>query len=130
MDKYPDHLPTITLSISQALVDKYSEVAEDHNPIHKDTKAAYEGPFGKPVAHGMLVLSTASQIMTTAFGKRWAEKGSLKVRWKSPTAIPSNICTSAQLKSASEEQIKYQIECKDNDDILLFSGTATLHLDG
>jgi acyl dehydratase len=129
MEEYPDHLPTITLQISQALVDKYSKVAEDHNPIHQDTEAAYKGPFGKPVAHGMLVLSTASQIMTTTFGKRWAEKGSLKVRWKSPTAIPSSICTSAQLKSASQEQIKYEIECKDNDGILLFSGTATLRLD-
>ena len=129
MDKYPDHLPTITLRISQALVDKYSEAAGDHNPIHQDTKAAYEGPFGQPVAHGMLVLSTASQIMTTTFDKQWVEKGNLKVRWKSPALIPNNIHTSARLKSASQEQVKYEIECKDDNDTLLFSGTATLRLD-
>ncbi|MDG1839641.1 MAG: MaoC family dehydratase, partial [Dehalococcoidia bacterium] len=81
MEKYPDHLPTITLDISQKLVNRYSEAAGDHNPIHQDVKAAYEGPFGQPVAHGMLVLSTASQIMTTTFARQWAERGSLKARW-------------------------------------------------
>ena len=128
MEKYPDNLPIITLDISQKLVDRYSDAAGDHNPIHQNVKAAYEGPFGQPVAHGMLVLSTASQIMTDTFAEQWADKGSLKARWKSPALIPTTIRTTARLKSASQEQVRYEIECKDDKGTLLLSGMATLHL--
>ena len=74
----------VTRRIDQARVDAYADAARDRNPIHLDTEVAASSPFGRPIAHGMLVLALVSEAMTEAFGERWAETGTLKVRWRAP----------------------------------------------
>ncbi len=121
--------PPIVLPLSrlidQALVDRYALAARDPNPIHRDTPEAYEGPFGQPVAHGMVVLALVSEAMTLAFGSRWAESGSLKVRWRSPAFPPITVTCRATLKSAHDGLAVYDVVCEDPTGVVLLDGTAS-----
>lgn len=120
----PRPLP-LTRLIDQARVDRYALAAHDPNPIHRDTPEAAEGPFGRPVAHGMLVLALVSEVMTEAFGRRWAEGGSLKVRWRAPAVPPITVTARATLRSAHEGLALYDVVCEDPTGEVLLDGTAS-----
>ena len=46
--------------VSDADVAAFAELSGDHHPLHVDDDWAREGPFGRRIAHGMLVLSRAA----------------------------------------------------------------------
>ena len=46
--------------ISDADVTAFAELSGDHHPLHVDDAWAADGPFGRRIAHGMLVLSRAA----------------------------------------------------------------------
>jgi acyl dehydratase len=54
---------TITRTISQSDVHAFADLSGDHNPIHVDAEFAASTPFGKPIAHGMLVASLFSKLL-------------------------------------------------------------------
>ena len=85
----PPEVAPVTRLIDQPRVSRYSEAARDPNPIHTDAAFAAATDFGRPIAHGMLVLALVSEAMSAAFGRRWAETGTLKVRWRAPAIQPS-----------------------------------------
>jgi acyl dehydratase len=121
----PPIVHPVTRLIDQARVDRYAIAARDPNPIHRDSPEAAAGPFGRPVAHGMLVLALVSEAMTEAFGQRWAESGSLKVRWRSPAVPPISVTARATLKSAHEGLAVYDVLCEDPTGEVLLDGTAS-----
>jgi 3-hydroxybutyryl-CoA dehydratase len=46
--------------VSEADVMAFAELSGDHHPLHVDEAWAADGPFGRRIAHGMLVLSRAA----------------------------------------------------------------------
>ncbi|HEX9105835.1 MAG TPA: MaoC/PaaZ C-terminal domain-containing protein, partial [Longimicrobiales bacterium] len=44
----------------------FAEVSGDHNPLHLDEEYAASGPFGRRIAHGLLVLVLASGLMNAS----------------------------------------------------------------
>jgi 3-hydroxybutyryl-CoA dehydratase len=61
-------------TITETDVVLFAGLTGDYNPLHVDHEAAKEGPFGRPVAHGLLgmaistgLISQAVQIDTLAF---------------------------------------------------------------
>ena len=63
----------VTREIDQPRVDAYAAAAPDQNPFHRETPEAAASQFGRPIAHGMLVLALVSEAMTAAHGLRWWE---------------------------------------------------------
>ena len=53
-------------TITEADVVNFAGLSADFNPIHVDHEAAKAGPFGKPVAHGLLGLAVASGLGSAA----------------------------------------------------------------
>lgn len=53
-------------TITEADVVAFAGLSGDFNPLHVDREAARRGPFGKPVAHGLLGLSIASGLASHA----------------------------------------------------------------
>jgi 3-hydroxybutyryl-CoA dehydratase len=49
-------------TVTEADVVGFAGLSGDFNPLHMDHAAARQGPFGKPVAHGLLGLAIASGL--------------------------------------------------------------------
>ncbi len=119
----------VTRLIDQARVDAYADAGHDHNPLHLDTPEASASQFGRPIAHGMLVLALVSEMMANTFGQRWTEGGHFKVRWRAPAIPPVTITASAELKSSSDDVATYDVACTSDDGTVLLTGTARAPLD-
>ena len=118
-------VPAVTRLLDQARVDSYARAARDHNPLHLDPKYARRMGFESTIAHGMLVLALVSEAMTAAFGRRWAEGGSLKVRWRAPALVPVTVTARAELRSEGDGMATYDVSCDDEHGTVLLSGTAS-----
>ena len=110
--------------LSQEQIGRYADAARDHNPIHVDEAFARSTPFGGTIAHGMLVLASISEMMTSAFGERWISSGRLRVRFRAPARPSDTISTSAEARKPRDGVLVYAVECRNQDGELLISGTA------
>ena len=54
-------------TVTEADVVHFAGVSGDFNPVHTDHHFAAQTPFRRPIAHGLLVLSIASNFI----GARW-----------------------------------------------------------
>lgn len=91
--------PELTLgpldrTVTQERIDQYAEASGDYNPIHVDRVFAAASPFGGTVAHGMLLLSYLSVLLTRTFGHAWLNSGRLKVKFRNPA--PAGTAVTAQ----------------------------------
>jgi acyl dehydratase len=50
------------LEITQARVNSFADVTDDHQWIHEDVARADAGPFGTTIAHGFLMLSLTASL--------------------------------------------------------------------
>jgi len=117
---------SISRLIDQDRVNSYADAARDHNPLHLNTPEARAGQFGRPVAHGMLILALVSEMMSNTFGLRWAEQGHLKVRWRAPTFPPITVVSGAILKEDIDGIASYEIFCESDGGQKLLTGTARI----
>ena len=117
---------SVTRLIDQARVDRYAVAAHDMNPIHRETPEAYAGPFGQPVAHGMLVLALVSEAMGEAWGEAWAQRGALKVRWRQPALVPVRVTARATLRAEADGLATYDVVCEGGVRTVLLTGTAAV----
>ena len=77
-------LPTLTKMVTQAQIDAYADVSGDHNPIHINPEVARSVGLDGTIAHGMLSMAFAGQVLTdwlTAAPGR-GRLGRLRVRFQ------------------------------------------------
>jgi acyl dehydratase len=48
--------------VSQELINDYADLTGDHQWIHVDVERAKQGPFGAPIAHGLLTLAIGPRV--------------------------------------------------------------------
>ena len=127
-----DSLPTVVKQLSQQKINLYAEASGDYNPIHIDEDFAAKTPLGGTIAHGMLILAYASEIMTRAFGQSWLEGGKLSVRFKAPARPQDTITTSGKVDSIEEKDgiphVNCSLECHNQNGDVVISGGAVVKL--
>jgi 3-hydroxybutyryl-CoA dehydratase len=119
----------VTRLIDQDRVNRYAAGGRDPNPIHLETPEAAATQFGRPIAHGMLVVSLISEAMTNTFGIRWTQGGHLKVRWRAPALQPVTVTARAALQKVDDGVARYDVSCEDEYGTVLLTGTARAPLD-
>lgn len=45
------------VEVTQAIIDRFADLTEDHQWIHVDVERAANGPFGGTIAHGLLTVA-------------------------------------------------------------------------
>lgn len=55
--------------ITEELINEFAEFSGDKNPIHMDESFAKRTPFKKRIAHGTIILSKISQLLTQELGE-------------------------------------------------------------
>lgn len=124
----PEVLPVVR-QLSQEMLNRYADASGDHNPIHTDEAFAKTTPMGGTIAHGMLVLSTLSQMMTAAYGDRWLASGTLEVRFRAPARPVDTVTARAKpVDGAAEGRQRYSVECVNQNDEVLIAGAAEVSL--
>jgi len=82
------------IEVTQEQVDSFAEVTDDHQWIHQSQPETLTGPFGGPVAHGLLVLSIAFKLAREAEAlpqSTWIIYGYDKLRFRAPVRIGKRI---------------------------------------
>jgi acyl dehydratase len=99
--------PSDWREVTQALIDRFAEVSDDHQWIHTDTeRAKSESPFGTTIAHGNLTLSMVdgfrpSLLESTGF-KLGVNYGWNRVRFPAPVPAGSRLRASVETLSVDE----------------------------
>ena len=129
MGKIPEKLKPIEHFITQERLIKYAEASGDYNPLHLDEEFARNTPYGKTIAHGMLILAFISALMTSAIGNTWLRTGKLKARFRAPVFPGDVVKVNAQLKSSNDEEVVYQVIVINQNESQVITGEAKLKLD-
>lgn len=61
-----DEWVSLARTVTEADIVQFAGISGDFNPLHMDHEAARQGPFGKPVAHGLLGLAMLSGLGSQA----------------------------------------------------------------
>ena len=97
-----DDLPQVEKLIDQAHIERYARASGDYNPIHIDQEFAASTQFGGVIAHGMMVAAAISEMMTSAFGRNWADTGKTRIRFRSPVRPGQTITAQGRVRSVVE----------------------------
>lgn len=128
MSTPPASLAGIAHKVTQAQIAKYADASGDRNPLHLDAEFAAATPFGRPVAHGMLVLAFASELLAHSFGRAWLCGGKLRARFRSPV-YPGDVVTAhGTLTSADAGQATYRVAVRNQDGVDVITAEATVPL--
>jgi 3-hydroxybutyryl-CoA dehydratase len=127
-----DSLPTIVKQITQQKINLYAEASGDYNPIHIDEAFAAKTPLGGTIAHGMLILAYASEMMTRAFAQDWLEGGKLSIRFKAAARPQDTITTSGKIDSIEDKDgipyVNCSLECRNQNGDVVITGGAVVRL--
>ena len=119
-----DALPALSKRITQEQLHRYADASGDHNPLHLDSEFAAKTQFGGTIAHGMLMLAFASEMLTAAFGLAWLESGRMKIRFRAPSRPGETATATGIVTRVNGSQIVCEIECRNDAGEVLVSGEA------
>ena len=112
------------LHVDQPKVDRFADATEDHQWIHVDPEKAAQGPFGRTIAHGYLMLSLVPRLLEDLLRvtdqERGANYGVDRARFTSPVPVGSRVRMSGRLVEVRERpdrglQYKVAIELQVED---------------
>ena len=129
MSGAPETLPPVERRITQEQLVQYADASGDHNPLHLDEEFARGTPYGRTIAHGMLVLALVSELMTGSFGGAWLRGGKLKTRFRAPVFPGDTVRAAGTLKTSGEGTATYEVKVTNQDGENVITGDASVTLD-
>ena len=82
---------SFTINITESMVEKFSNLSGDLNPLHMDNKFAGSSSFNKRIVHGMLLASFFSQLIGMKLPGKHALYFSQTLNFRSPCYIDDQI---------------------------------------
>ncbi|MCY0096835.1 MaoC family dehydratase [Hoeflea ulvae] len=84
-------LPVFERHVTQSVIDAYARASGDFNPIHVDPDYAGKGPFGRTIAHGLMTLAYAAQMLNDWSVGGFDETGEIEVAFVGPVFADDHI---------------------------------------
>lgn len=101
---------TLERTFSQDDFDRFARLSGDANPIHVDPRFAARSRFGRPVAHGMLLLAVLRGLVERlAPGGRMAEQ---QVVFPAPTYTGEPMGFTATARNRSPRGLQVDLEVR------------------
>jgi acyl dehydratase len=102
-----ERIPELTKRITQEQINAYADVSGDHNPIHVNPQAARAVGLDGTIAHGMLSMAFAAQLLTDWLATRpkpggWALR--LRVRFHGMTQPGDTLTCRGALGARTDDQ--------------------------
>ena len=88
-------------TVDQARIDLFADATDDHQWIHVDPERAKAGPFGAPIAHGLLTLSLVPELVGQVFTLDGARMG-VNYGFNAPVPAGSRVRASVELLDCTD----------------------------
>ena len=105
--------PTEWREMTQARVNEFADVTEDHNYIHVDPERAAASPFGGTIAHGYLsvaLLAPISQQLLDVQGATGVNYGMDRLRFPAPLSVGAEFRGSGEVLEVTEVKGGMQVK--------------------
>jgi acyl dehydratase len=105
--------PTDWREMTQARVNEFADVTEDHNYIHVDPERAKDSPFGGTIAHGYLtvaLLAPISQQLLDVQGATGVNYGMDRLRFPAPLPVGAEFRGSGEVLDVTEVKGGMQVK--------------------
>ena len=129
--KIGDQLESINKAVDAKNIYLYAQVSGDFNPIHIDKEFGEASQFGSNIAHGMMVGSLISELMTSNFGSAWYSNGTMKIRFRAPVFPKDQITVTGEITGIDdsiERNLTCSVSIKRQTDEVAISGKTTVSL--
>lgn len=94
-----------THHITMAMVEAFAKVSQDFNPLHVDPDYAKGSRFGRPVAHGALVMSYISALL----GQKLPGPGTIYLtqyaEFKAPVYVGDTVTVSVTVETVQDNGV-------------------------
>ncbi len=123
-------LPGKTYLLTLATLRAYAAASGDTNPVHTDPDFAASTPFGRPIAHGMLLLAHVMEMLAVAFGRDWITAGRLRVSFRKQAYVDRRVSPWGKVTKwdASTGTVHVAVGCRDEAGRELLTGSAAVSL--
>lgn len=85
-------LPEMRFNVTQQMIDGYAKASGDFNPIHVDPEFARTGPFGRPIAHGLMTLTFVAQMLNAWSDGAFDQSGEIDITFIGPVYAGDEVC--------------------------------------
>ena len=116
--------PTDWREMTQARVNEFADVTEDHNYIHVDPERAKDSPFGGTIAHGYLsvaLLAPISQQLLDVQGATGVNYGMDRLRFPAPLPVGAEfrghgeVLDVTEVKGGMQVKVTFTVEVRDQE---------------
>jgi 3-hydroxybutyryl-CoA dehydratase len=114
------------INITKNMVKEYSNLIGDKNPIHVDVDYAKTTIFKKPIAHGMLISSFFSKIISETYPGHGSIYLSQNIKFVKPCYVGEIINVVITLIDTQNNKYNLLTQIFDNDGELLVDGSALI----
>ena len=120
------HKESFTIKVQESMLDEFSRLSGDFNPLHMNSEFANSSSFGKRIAHGMLLSSFFSQLIGMKLPGKNALYFSQTLNFRSPCYIDDEILVIGEIieKSSSTKIIAISTSIFNKSGVCLIDGIA------
>ena len=118
-------------NVTQEMIGRYADAAEDHNPLHVNPEFAKTTRYGGTIAHGMLSVAFIQELMIRTFGKDWMESGEIEVSFMAPVRPGAAITAEAKVMNVAppegaenKKRVRMQVFCFNEKQEKVIKGTT------
>lgn len=94
-------------TVTEADIVNFCGLSGDFYPLHSDGVWAEQGPFGRRIAHGLLVLSLTSGLVRLEPGYVWAFYGIDRLRFVAPVYIGDTLWAELQVTETTAKDDRF-----------------------
>jgi len=123
-DIYIGQKTNFSKKITESLLDEFSKLSGDFNPLHMNDNFAKSSKFGKRIVHGMLLASFFSQLVGMKLPGKKALYFSQTLNFRSPCYIDDELTITGEVIEKSDSTRIIAISTS------IFNSSGTCLIDG
>ncbi|MBI4504640.1 MAG: MaoC family dehydratase N-terminal domain-containing protein [Chloroflexi bacterium] len=120
-----DELPALVRAATRETIRRYALASGGRARIHLDPDYARSVGLPDAVAHGLMVLTYADQMLARALGPTWHRGGRLELTFLAPVLAGSALTVRARRATADDGRAAFELSCTDQGGRLVQIGRAT-----
>lgn len=120
-----DALPPLVRTVTREAIQRYALASGGRARIHLDPDYARSVGLPDAIAHGLMVLTYADQMLARALGSSWHRGGCLELTFLAPVLAGDTLTVRAHRAAADGARLAFTLSCTNQRGQLVQGGRAT-----